>query len=44
MRPAADAVVVVDAPEPFFAIGEFYSDFSATDDDTVLALLARAGE
>jgi putative phosphoribosyl transferase len=44
MRQAADDVVVVDAPEPFFAIGEFYADFSATGDDTVLALLTRAGE
>jgi putative phosphoribosyl transferase len=42
MRPAADEVVVVDAPEHFFAIGEFYSDFSATTDETVLALLNRA--
>ena len=44
MRPAADAVVVVEAPEPFFAIGEFYRDFSPTADDTVLALLTRAAE
>jgi putative phosphoribosyl transferase len=44
MRQAADDVVVVDAPEPFFAIGEFYGDFSATGDDTVLALLTRAAE
>jgi putative phosphoribosyl transferase len=44
MRQAADDVVVVDAPEPFFAIGEFYADFSATGDDTVLALLTRAGQ
>ncbi len=42
MQPAADDVVVVEAPEPFFAIGEFYRDFSATSDDTVLELLARA--
>jgi putative phosphoribosyl transferase len=44
MRSVADDIVVVDAPERFFAIGEFYRDFSATDDDTVLALLARARE
>ncbi len=44
MRQAADDVVVVYAPEPFFAIGEFYADFSATSDDTVLALLTRARE
>ncbi len=44
MRSAADEVVVVDAPERFLAIGEFYRDFSATSDDTVLALLRRAGE
>ncbi len=44
MRPAADDVVVVDAPDPFFAIGEFYRDFSPTTDDAVIALLTRAGE
>ncbi len=44
MRPAADDVVVVDAPEPFFAIGEFYRDFSPTTDDAVIALLTRGGE
>jgi putative phosphoribosyl transferase len=44
MRQAADDVVVVEVPERFFAIGEFYSDFSATGDNTVLALLTRARE
>jgi putative phosphoribosyl transferase len=44
MRQAADDVVVVDAPERFFAIGEFYRDFSATGDGTVVALLTGAGE
>jgi putative phosphoribosyl transferase len=43
MREVADDVVVVEAPERFFAIGEFYSDFSATTDDAVLTLLSRRG-
>ena len=35
----ADAVVVVDTPEPFFAIGAWYDDFTQTGDDEVRALL-----
>jgi putative phosphoribosyl transferase len=42
MRPEADNVVVVDAPTTFFAIGEFYRDFSPTSDETVLELLRNA--
>jgi putative phosphoribosyl transferase len=42
MRPEADAVVIVEAPLHFLAIGEFYRDFSATSEETVLELLARA--
>jgi putative phosphoribosyl transferase len=44
MRDAADEVVVVDTPDRFFAIGEFYRDFSATSEATVLELLGRARE
>jgi putative phosphoribosyl transferase len=36
----ADEVVVVESPERFFAIGEFYRDFSPTSEDEVVALLA----
>ncbi|MFE5581087.1 phosphoribosyltransferase family protein [Kitasatospora sp. NPDC056531] len=38
----ADELVCVDTPSPFFAIGEFYADFSQTGDEEVLALLAEA--
>jgi putative phosphoribosyl transferase len=37
----ADELVSVATPEPFFAIGEFYADFSQTSDDEVAACLAR---
>ena len=39
----ADDVVAVETPEPFFAIGGWYSDFSPTSDDEVIELLAQAG-
>ncbi|MFJ9771333.1 phosphoribosyltransferase family protein [Kitasatospora sp. NPDC101157] len=38
----ADELVCVDTPSPFFAIGEFYADFSQTGDEEVLRLLAEA--
>ena len=38
----ADELVSVATPEPFFAIGEFYRDFSQTSDEEVAACLARA--
>lgn len=40
---AADEVVTVESPQHFFAIGEFYRDFSPTSDEEVVALLAAAG-
>ena len=40
----ADQVVLLDAPEEFWAIGQFYDDFSQTTDDEVVALLSRAAE
>jgi predicted phosphoribosyltransferase len=42
LREEADAVVVLDAPEPFYAVGEWYRRFDQTDDDEVVAALARA--
>jgi putative phosphoribosyl transferase len=39
----ADEVIVVETPEPFYAIGQFYLDFSQTADEEVTAILARAG-
>ncbi|MFI6152758.1 phosphoribosyltransferase family protein [Kitasatospora sp. NPDC051170] len=43
---AADELVCVATPSPFFAIGEFYGDFSQTQDEEVLRLLGsgKAGE
>ncbi|WP_316524676.1 phosphoribosyltransferase family protein [Kitasatospora brasiliensis] len=37
----ADELVCVSTPSPFFAIGEFYADFSQTEDEEVLRLLAE---
>jgi putative phosphoribosyl transferase len=42
LREDADDVVVVDTPEPFYAIGQFYLDFSQTPDAEVTALLEKA--
>ena len=42
LRRDADDVVAVETPEPFFAIGGWYADFSPTSDQEVVELLARA--
>jgi putative phosphoribosyl transferase len=42
MRSVADEVVVVDTPPWFFAIGEFYEDFTQTSDKQVVELLKQA--
>lgn len=38
----ADDVLCVESPEPFFAVGEWYRDFSQTSDAEVIDLLARS--
>jgi putative phosphoribosyl transferase len=38
----ADEVVCAEAPVPFFAVGQWYEDFSQTTDEEVLELLERA--
>jgi putative phosphoribosyl transferase len=43
LRRDADDVVAVEIPEPFFAIGGWYADFSPTSDDEVIELLTVAG-
>jgi putative phosphoribosyl transferase len=43
LRREADEVVCVETPEPFFAIGGWYADFSPTSDQEVGDLLSRAG-
>jgi predicted phosphoribosyltransferase len=40
----ADRVVVLQTPEPFYAIGQFYVDFTQTDDEEVAELLKQSRE
>jgi len=42
LREDADEVVALETPEPFFAIGQFYDDFSQTSDEEVVRLLELA--
>ncbi len=42
LRPDADEVVCLTTPSIFFAIGQFYDDFSQTSDEEVADLLRRA--
>jgi putative phosphoribosyl transferase len=42
LRPHADDVVLLETPEPFGAVGAWYQRFDQTEDDEVLALLAKA--
>ena len=42
-RDIADAIVCARTPEPFYAVGLWYEDFSQTTDDEVRDLLRRAG-
>jgi predicted phosphoribosyltransferase len=42
LREEADDVVVLEAPEPFYAVGEWYRRFDQTGDDEVVAALSRA--
>jgi len=41
IRSAVDAVVWVIAPEPFYAVGLWYDDFTAPSDDAIRALLTQ---
>jgi predicted phosphoribosyltransferase len=43
-RQEADEVVCARTPEPFFAVGLWYADFSQTTDEEVHELLRRAAE
>jgi putative phosphoribosyl transferase len=38
----ADEVVCAETPSPFYAVGQWYEDFSATTDDEVRRLLAES--
>ena len=37
-----DEIVCAATPEPFFAVGQWYDEFSQTSDDEVRELLSRA--
>ena len=40
IRPYADEVVCLEAPEDFMAVSQFYRDFQQVEDEEVVALLA----
>jgi predicted phosphoribosyltransferase len=44
VRPYADEVVCLEAPEYFHAVGQFYRSFPQVEDEAVVALLARHGK
>jgi predicted phosphoribosyltransferase len=44
LQDEADAVVCAATPEPFFAVGQAYEDFTQTTDDEVRELLSRGGQ
>lgn len=41
VRRLADDVVCLDAPRDFYAVGQFYADFGAVEDDEVVRILAE---
>jgi predicted phosphoribosyltransferase len=43
LKADADDVICAMTPEPFFAVGHWYEDFTQTTDDEVRELLARRG-
>jgi putative phosphoribosyl transferase len=44
LRTEADAVVCLETPRHFHAVGQFYRDFRQTTDDEVIDLLARTAD
>jgi putative phosphoribosyl transferase len=42
LRDMVDEIVCAETPEPFWAVGNWYDDFSQTTDEEVRSLLARA--
>lgn len=44
LRPYADELVCLEAPEDFMAVGQFYRHFEQVEDEEVVALLARHGQ
>jgi predicted phosphoribosyltransferase len=43
LKAEADDVICAMTPEPFFAVGHWYEDFTQTTDEKVRELLARGG-
>jgi predicted phosphoribosyltransferase len=43
-RDDVDEVICAVTPEPFYAVGNWYEDFSQTSDEEVRELLERAAE
>ncbi len=41
VRPLADEVLCLAAPDTFFAVGQFYRDFPQVEDEEVVALLSQ---
>lgn len=44
LQAEADRIVVLETPEPFFAVGQWYQEFEQVSDAEVIGLLARARE
>lgn len=42
LRPEVDDLVVLETPEPFFAVGSWYNQFEQTTDEEVIDLLNKA--
>lgn len=42
LEPEADEIVVLDTPEEFYAISQFYEDFPQVTDDEVFKILSKA--
>ncbi len=43
MKDEADEVVCLEAPPHFYAVGEFFEDFSQVSDEDVIAILRQSG-
>lgn len=44
LRPEVDELICLTTPEPFYAVGYWYEEFSATSDEEILDLLHRHNE
>ena len=42
LKKEADDVICLQKPEPFYAIGQFYKDFTQTSDEDVRRLLKQS--